>query len=125
MSELRARIALALAARTHGSKRKPYLAIVERTARLLDKKPIPWCGALANLLRAQVAALVADSERERTLLVESHAGFELSELAGYDTVTQLRLGALVGGAAKDHLTLVQTTAHEAGVANLAGMTRML
>lgn len=124
MTELRARIALALAVRS--TKPRPYLDVAERAARVLTKKPIPWCGAMASLLRAQLAALAGDRDREHGLLMSAHAGFELSQLSAYEMVTRLRIGALVGGHAREQqVAYARTWAHTAGVANLAGLTRLL
>lgn len=125
MSEVKARLALALAMRTN--KRGPYLRVVEKVARHLDQRSmIPWCGAMANLLRAQVAALEGNHPRELELLTYACTGFEIGELAGYEMVARLRLGALVGGTAgAEQVAVAQTWAHTARVANLTGLTRLL
>ncbi len=125
MSEVKARLALALAMRT--TRRGSYLSLVEKVARHLDKRSmIPWCGAMANLLRAQVAALEGNHQRELELLTHACAGFEIGELAGYEMVTRMRIGVLIGGAAgAEQVGVAQTWAHTARVANLTGLTRLL
>ncbi len=124
MSEVKARIALALALRTRTPQR--YLALVEKVAKHLTRRPIPWCAAMAALLRAQVAALAGDREREYALLVEAQAGFQVSELAAYDVVTRLRIGVLAGGKVREEqFAYAAGWATTACVASLGGLTRVL
>ncbi len=125
MSEVKARLALALAMRSN--RPRPYLAVVESVARYLDRRTgIPWCGAMAKLLRAQVATLEGNPGRTIELLTHARAAFEISGLAGYEMVIRMRIGLLVGGATgADEVAAAQTWAHTERVANLTGLTRLL
>ena len=124
MNEIRARVAMALAARTQNNK--PYLAEVERVARLLASKHVPWCPAMANLLRAQLASLAGDHQRELELLTAAQVRFEESQIVPYAMVSRLRRGVLLGGAeGRAHVVAAQSWAHTEHVANLDGFTRML
>jgi serine/threonine protein kinase len=124
MNEIRARIALAMAARSKNNK--PYIAEVERVARLLASKRVPWCPAMANLLRAQLASLAGNRQRELELLTAAQTTFEESQIVPYAMVSRLRRGALLGGREGEaHVVAAQSWAHTEHVANLDGFTRML
>jgi hypothetical protein len=124
MSEMRARIALALAAKTN--KPKPYLDFADKVARMLAGKPILWATGMASLLRAQIANIAGKPERELQLLTHAQSAFEQSHLLPYDAVARLRLGALLGGQVRDqHVAVAQSWAHNEGVVSLEGLTRML
>jgi serine/threonine protein kinase len=124
MNEIRARIALAMAARSRNNQ--SYIAEVERVARLLASKRVPWCPAMANLLRAQLASLAGDHQRELELLTAAQTRFEESRIVPYAMVSRLRRGLLLGGAEGEaHVVAAQSWAHTEHVANLDGFTRML
>jgi hypothetical protein len=124
MSEMRARVALAMA--TRARKRRKYLGEVDKLAHVLAAKPIVWCGAMASLLRAQVAALDEDDKLELSLLDKAQAGFAEAQLVPYEMVTQLRRGQLLGGAAYTAAaTTVEAWSRAQGIANFGKFVRML
>ena len=124
MTEIRARIALALAARTR--ENRAYIDVVQRAAKFLAARRVPWCGAMASLLRAQLASISRDRHEERELLAQAHKGLEESQLLPYEMVTRLRHSALVGGKVRDEqAAVVSQWAQAHGIVSIAGLTRML
>jgi serine/threonine protein kinase len=122
MSEMRARVALLMATRSR--KRRKYLREVDRLAHVLASRPIVWCGAMASLLRAQVAALAEDEKLELSLLDKAQAGFAEAHLVPYEMVIRLRRGQLMGNYAA-HLHAVRAWAQVQGLASLPKLVRML
>jgi tRNA A-37 threonylcarbamoyl transferase component Bud32 len=92
---LRARAALALAARTHDAAR---LAEAARFAARLAKEKMAWIEPIAALMHAGVAARRGDSDGTRRGLERAVAGFDAAEMELYAAAARVRLAAVVGGA---------------------------
>lgn len=120
---LRARTALAMAVAGHGSR---YLSAAERDARKLAKERARWSAALANLIRAGVAATRGDSAAAVSHLAFAERGFEDVHMGMYAVAARRCRGTLLGGDEGARLTKAADawmTAQQ--VKNPARMTALL
>jgi hypothetical protein len=100
---LRARVALAAAARATGPVRERHLASAAKLAREVAKQPAPWGQATVKLMNASVAHLRGDDAAARTWLEQAAAGFDATDMALFAAVARRQLGRLVGGDEGDAL----------------------
>jgi eukaryotic-like serine/threonine-protein kinase len=89
---LRARVALAMAAR-HGAPRQ-FLAIARTEARRIAGERMPWSDPIALLLSAAVAHLEGDTPQALECLHDALDRFDRADMNLYAAVTRLRIGAL-------------------------------
>jgi hypothetical protein len=94
---VRARVALGMAATAEGRSRARFLAAAERDARRLERQRTHWAGALACLIRAGVASMSGRADRALGLLVASEARFRDADMALHAAVAARQRGALLGG----------------------------
>jgi serine/threonine protein kinase len=94
--DLRGRAALARAS-ADTSRRTALVAEALRAARALEAKGAPTGAERARLLRAGVAALRGDAEKEKRELEAAIPGFEALSMGLQANVARRRLGVLRGG----------------------------
>ncbi len=94
---LRARAALLVAAGAAPSERRAFLGRAERDARRMEGARMPWCAALARLLRAGIAAARGRTEAAVGLLTDAEAGFEATDMALCAAAARRRRGEVLGG----------------------------
>ena len=117
MTELRGRVALGLLVQTGDKK---YATEVERAAKKLAMySKISWCGAHAQLLRAQLAALRDDRQAEAALLAEAARNYATGGFAPYE------LAVAIGARHPDALERATAWSRREGVRNVVAMMRML
>ncbi len=92
--ELRARTALAVAARSAAPR--PLLRAAEAGARRIERERLPWALPLAQRLRAGLAALRGDRAAAADLLERAAAGFEVAEMRLFAAATRRRLADFRG-----------------------------
>jgi serine/threonine protein kinase len=96
--EVRARAALAVAARTGSPE---ALAEAGRLAKDLDRERAPWADAYASLTRAGVACCEGERTSAVLQLQRAESEFEGAEMALHAAVARRRRGEIVGGAEGD------------------------
>lgn len=89
---MRARCALALAART--ANRHRFLSVVSAAARRIARERMRWSDPIALLLRAGVAHLEGRAPLALRHLHEAADGFERADMKMYLAATRFRIGAL-------------------------------
>jgi hypothetical protein len=96
---LRARVALARAARSSADKseRRSASALARSIAKRLDKEQVPWSIGFAKVLRAGAANLSHERDDVQRLLREAIDVFSSAQLVLYANVARRCLGLLVGG----------------------------
>src|SRR5262249_54660085 len=104
---LRARAALAAA--PAAAEPGPLLHAAERDARRLRRERIAWAEALAQLVRAGVAARRRDADGARQLLEDAAGRLEAAGLRLHAAAARRRLGERVGGS-KGHRLVEQAEA---------------
>ncbi|APW59747.1 serine/threonine-protein kinase PknK [Paludisphaera borealis] len=95
MNELRARTALANAEQCPNSE--PYLHVVERQIRRLDREPPCWCEGHVHFLRAGVAACRKDAATALHELGEAARAYAKSDMLLLECVMRLRSAEIHGG----------------------------
>jgi hypothetical protein len=95
-SDLRARVALASADTARNPR--PHLRAAQRGIRLLQRERMPWSDALAQLLRAGVAARQREHTEAVRLLRQAVKCFEGGDMNLHAAAARRRLGGLLGGA---------------------------
>ena len=91
---LRARTALAMAAR-HGSSRR-FLSVARAGARRIARERMPWSDPIALLLRAGIAYLEGHALLAARYLHDAADRFERADMRLYAAVARRRIGALEG-----------------------------
>jgi hypothetical protein len=89
---LRARVALAMAARPGASPR--FLAIARDEARRIARERMPWSDPIALLLSAATAYREGHAPRALERLHDAAGRFERADMNLYAAVTRRRIGAL-------------------------------
>jgi eukaryotic-like serine/threonine-protein kinase len=89
---LRARVALAMAARD-GAPRQ-FLAIARAETRRIARERMPWSDPIALLVSAAVAFLEGDAPQALERLHDAVNRFDRADMNLYAAVTRLRIGAL-------------------------------
>lgn len=92
---LRARVALALAARAGGAEASRFLARAGRDARRLEREPMPSSEGSAGLIRAGIAAHRGDAAAARGLLTTAVRGFKEASISHFEAAARWRLGQLL------------------------------
>jgi serine/threonine protein kinase len=95
LAELRARSALAVAARADDPR--PLLRDADYWARRLEREKMPYAAALAKPLRAGAAALRGDKRGAARLLAEAAKAFEAVNMGLFAAAARRRLGELQTG----------------------------
>jgi hypothetical protein len=95
MNWSRARILLALAART--SEPHSMIRAALRQARRLRRENVAWASAYALLIRAGVASIRRDTEVAAALLREAAVALEAIAMPLYAAAARRRLGEILGG----------------------------
>jgi len=106
-THLRARLALAAAARAAGSERARRVAAARRDARRLAREPAPWARALAVLVEAAAAALAGDAASAAARLDEAELALAAVDMGAFAAAARRQRGRLVGG---DHGRALVTAA---------------
>jgi hypothetical protein len=94
---LRARTAIALAARSAPTQARVLVAEAERDARSLAAERTAWGNALAALVRSAIACARGDYEHARDLVAAAEAGLEGLGMAHVAAAARWRRGQLTGG----------------------------
>jgi serine/threonine protein kinase len=93
--QLRARVALAMAAR--GADVKRHLSAAEADAKKLEGERMAWGEPHASLLRSSIAAARGDDRAAVRCARAALRGYERADMALYAAAARRRLGELVGG----------------------------
>jgi hypothetical protein len=121
---LRARCALALAARNRSSRR--FLSVARAGARRIARERMPWSDPIALLLLAGIAYLEGRTPLALRYLHDAAGRFERADMKLYLAVARRRIGALQDD---EHGRELQRQADEwmaaQNIKNSACMTRML
>ena len=94
---LRARVAVALAARSTHPEAVRLLRHAERDVRRLRGESMPWGDAMAELAAAAVAAARRDREAARRHAAAAVDGFRTVEMEQFAAAARWRLGQLTAG----------------------------
>jgi eukaryotic-like serine/threonine-protein kinase len=122
----RGRAAVAVAATTTGSARAGLLAEARRLARRITGEDMAWAVGQGRLLDAAIAYVAGDAEGAAAQLRLAIERFEASGMALHAAVASQRLGLVLGGDEGEGLRRdAEAWMADAGVANTAGMARML
>jgi hypothetical protein len=97
MHQLRARCALAKAITVSTGDSRTFLAVAEGDARRLERERMPWGKALAQLIRAGVAACRGNRTESIARLQAAETGLEASDMRHLAAVARRRIGELTGG----------------------------
>jgi len=89
------RCAVAMAAAS--ADPSPLLRLAEKSARRLDHQQLPWTSALAQLIKAGVAAVRGDAGRAGGLLADAAKRFETEDMGLFAASARRQLGQLRGG----------------------------
>jgi hypothetical protein len=95
LHDIRARCALAAVESV--SDRRQLLQAASRHARRLERERMAWAGALATLIRGEIALLHEDELTAARLLREGIARFDAVGMMLYAAATRRRFGQLLGG----------------------------
>jgi hypothetical protein len=87
----------ALAAAAQVTDRQTFLQAAERDARSLDRENMPWSTALAQLIRAGVAAALGEKSDAVTLFTEAAIRLDAADLCLCAAAARRRHGELIGG----------------------------
>jgi eukaryotic-like serine/threonine-protein kinase len=120
---LRARAALAAAAMPSAAAQEPLLAVAERDAAQLEREQAPWATALAQLVRAALAARRGQATVAVALLGAAAAALEALEMHGYSAAASARRAQLTGDAPAYALALAAV--RDAGAPDAEALIRML
>ncbi|MGO9471148.1 MAG: serine/threonine-protein kinase PknK [Isosphaeraceae bacterium] len=91
----RSRLLLALAARSANPHQQLRSALSD--ARRLDREGVAWARALAFLLRAGAAAILGQTARAVTLLMDAAKHLDAVDMPLHAAAARRRLGELIGG----------------------------
>jgi hypothetical protein len=94
---LRARTAVALAARDCTRRAPALLAAAEKDARALAAARMPWSDGLAALARAGIASVRGERQRARELTITAEAGLEAVGMMHFAAAARCQRGVLTGG----------------------------
>jgi hypothetical protein len=121
-----ARARAALAAVGQAADPAPFLAAAGRDAGALWKEKVPWAQALAQLIRAGLAAAKGDAQGAAALLRDAIERCDATAMRLYSACARRLLGTLLGGEDGQRL-IAQADAWMAGqkVLNPARMTAFL
>jgi tetratricopeptide (TPR) repeat protein len=120
-SDLRARVALAVAATARDAR--PHLRAARRDIRSLRREGMPWGDALAQFLRAGVAARRRDRTGAVLLLREAVERLEAVDMHLHAAAARRRMGELLGGGeGRDLLARADAWMAAQTIANPARMT---
>ena len=121
---LRARCALAMAAKHRSSRR--LLSIARAGARRIAKERMPWSDPIALLLKAGIAYLEGSPALAARYLQEAVDGFGCADMKLYAAVARRRLGALQDDEqGRDLQRQAEEWMAAQHIKNPAAMTRML
>ena len=76
---------------------RPLLCSAERDARRLDREGMAWSKALANPIRAGVAAARGETSRAASTFAEAVTQLEAVDMNLYAAASRRRLGEILGG----------------------------
>jgi hypothetical protein len=96
--QLRARIAVALAARAGPAERGALARAVQRDARRLRDERGPYSQPYSEALLAALDHQAGHGDAAQARLARAVEGFERAEMRGYAAAARRRLGELTGGA---------------------------
>jgi hypothetical protein len=121
---LRARCALAMAARRRRSRR--FLSIARAGARRIARERMPWSDPIALLLRAGIAYLEGSTSLAVRYLHDAADRFDRADMNLYAAVTKRRIGALEDDPlGRGHQRQAEEWMAAQHIKNPAAMTRML
>jgi hypothetical protein len=87
----------ALVATTQVADAGPYLQAAERDAQAMGREGVGWAGALAQMVRAGVAATRGDLRGAAELLRDAAERCDATAMRGFAALARFRLGELLGG----------------------------
>jgi hypothetical protein len=126
MLDLRARAQVGMAAGKLDAERQRLLKGALADAEKLDRAPVKFAPALANLVRAGVAALREQSETALAWLDQAIPQLEASDMNLHLMAARRRRGALVGGdEGQAQIRLVDQWMVRQGIVNPARMSATL
>jgi hypothetical protein len=94
---VRARCALASAAKARGDDRRRFLAVARESARRIERDALGWSTPLADLVRAGTCAIEGDDAGKVERLRRARSGFLDAGMRLHAAAAERRLGEAIGG----------------------------